>query len=126
MHNRRELRTVVDREVVDAPFLLCFRVSVRICATDEPEHGRDMPFSSEGPEVLARWCWSRLPDPIGREVATERIDNSRGRVAIIHIERIAVEWCDLRRSSGTGRRGLGVDDPFNGGEHALAHSGVEC
>jgi len=91
MDNRCEVRTVVDGEVVDAALFLCFCVSGRICAPDEPEHRRDMPFSPEGPEVLARWRRSRLPDPIGREVPTKRIDNSRGRLAIIHIERITVE-----------------------------------
>ena len=37
-----------------------------------------------------------------------------------------VQWRDLGMPRGAGRRSLGIDDPLDRGEHALAHAGVEC
>src|SRR6516225_3553425 len=106
MNKRCEQRTVVDRNLVDSACLLGLRVSVGICAADKPEDGGDVPLGSERPEVLACWRWSSLPDTIGRKMSVESIGNSRARLCVIHIQRIAVQWRYLRRSRSTGCRGL--------------------
>src|SRR6516225_8869856 len=126
MNKRCEQRTVVDRNLVDSACLLGLRVSVGICAADKPENGGNVPLGSERPEILACWRWSSLPDTISWKMSAERIDNSRARLCVIHIQRIAVQCHYLRRSWSTGCRRLGVDDPFDGGEHAFAYAGVEC
>src|SRR6516164_2482139 len=126
MDDRHELRAMVDRKLVDAARFLGVRVSVGIRPADKPENRGGVPFSTERPEVLARWRRSSLPDPVGREVSAERIDDSRARLRVIHIQWIAVQWRYLRRSRGAGCRSLGIDYAFDGGEHAFAHAGVKC
>ena len=56
----------------------------------------------------------------------ERINDSRARLLIIYVQRIAVQWRYLWRPRGAGRGRLGVDNAFDGRKYAFAHASIEC
>src|SRR5262249_40123027 len=116
----------IDGKLVDTARFLGLRVGVGVSAADKPENRRGVPLGTERPEVLARGCRSGLPNPVGGEVTAKRIDDTRARLFVIHIQRIAVQWSYLRWPRGTRCRGLSVDNPFDGRKHAFAHASVEC
>jgi len=47
MDNRRKVRIVVGRDLVEPARFLSFRVSVGVSAADEPEHGAHVSFRAE-------------------------------------------------------------------------------
>src|SRR6476469_9797136 len=126
MDDRRKLRAVVDRKFVETIVLLGLLVDLGICTTDEPKHGWRTPFGSERPEILARRCWSGFSNAFCAEVPTEGIDNPFARVAIVRVERIAIQGRDLWFTWRSRRVGFGIDDPLNRGQDAAAHARIEC
>src|SRR5262249_50031959 len=125
MDNRREQRAMVDWELIEPPRLLGFRVRVWIGSADKPEHGWRVPFGSERSKVLARWRCSGVPDAVGGKVSAERVDDTRTRLRVIHIQGISVQCRYLGRPRRAGRRRLGIYDAFNGRKHTFANALLE-
>src|SRR4051812_7014903 len=71
MQNRCKAWAVVDRKVVQAAFLLGFRVSVGIGPADEPEHGGGLPLGSETSEIFARRSRSGVHDAVGGKICAK-------------------------------------------------------
>jgi len=102
-------------------------------------HG-SMPQASIDPVVMAAATVMRLQTIVSREVAAAEaavvtIGSLQAgtkeniipdEAVIIDDERIAIERGDLRRPRGARRRRLGVDDPRDRVEHALAHAFIEA
>jgi hypothetical protein len=74
MDNRREQRTVVHREFIESTGFLGYFVDIGVGATHEPKDGGNVPFGPERSEVLARRRRPGLPDALGGEVPTKRVD----------------------------------------------------
>ena len=84
-----------------------------------------MPFRAERSEILACRRRSGFAHAIGGKVPAERVDDTLARRGIVDDQGITVERRDLRRLGSARGRGLGLDDPLDPREHALAHVFVE-
>src|SRR4051812_43037625 len=101
MKNGRKLWTVVDRELTESISPFGSGVNLRVRATDEPEHRRNLPRGAKAAEILARRRGAGMLHPIAGEVTTKRLGDAITRCFVIHVERVAIERRNLGLTRGT-------------------------
>src|SRR5579859_5920728 len=125
MDDRREMRVVIRRDLVELASRFRLRVQVGVGTANKPEHRWDVPFGSIQAEVLARRRRLRLHHALVSELLAKGVHDTLGRLGIVGDERIAVQRRERGRLRRTRCLRFGVDDALDRGEHALAHARVE-